>query len=304
MGKRRSAIWFMMLLSLVGGLLAGSVFAQPRVAVFDFEDRTDRSFAWWHGKGVGSGMADMLVTALVKSGKFKVFERQQIQKILAEQDFGASGAVTAETAAKIGKLLGVQYAIFGSVTEFGYSKGGVGGRIKGIGVGVRKYEATVAVDVRIVDVNTGEIIFSDTVRKQKSKSGLRLSTPKFAFRNQNDFDNSLVGKATREAINEIVKLIEKHAKPGEFKAKIVKVDADGTVIINAGSNAGVKVGDRLVIYREGEELTDPDTGLSLGKEMKKIGVIQVTEDLFGGKASRARIISGSNFQRGDLVKRK
>jgi len=299
--KRVLSAFFLVLLT---GYVAVALAQKPRIAVFDFEDKTDHSFYWWHGKGVGAGMSDMLVTALVKSGKFRVFERDKINQILREQDFGASGAVTQETAAKIGKLLGVQYALFGAVTEFGYKQGGVGGRIKGIGIGVKKYDAVVAVDVRLVDVNTGEIIFSETVRKEKSKKGLRLDTPKLSFRNQNDFDNSLVGKATREAIDEIVEMLVKHAKPAEFRAKIVKVDEDGTVIINAGSEAGVKIGDVLYVYREGEELIDPDTGLSLGKEVKKIGTIKVTEDLFNGKASRAEIIQGTGFQRGDLVKRK
>ncbi len=303
MTKKMICISLLFLFSL--SLLSAVAFSQQvRIAVFDFEDKTDGSYRWWHGKGVGVGMADMLVTSLVKSGKFTVFERQKIDQIMREQAFGLSGAITPQTAAKIGKVLGVQYAVFGSVTEFGYHKGGVGGRFKGIGLGVKKYEAVVAVDVRVVDVNTGEILFSDTVRRQKSKGGLSVSTPKLTFNNKNQFDDSLVGKATREAIDDIVKLLAENVKPAEFSAKVVKVEDGGTMIINAGSNAGVKVGDVLVVYREGEELIDPDTGLSLGKDTEKIGVIKVTEDLFNGKAARAKIISGQNFQRGDLIKKK
>ena len=143
-------------------ILSNFVLAQEkRVAVFDFEDKTDHSYRWWHGKGVGYGMSDMLVTALVKSGKFKVYERDALDKIMQEQKLGQSGAVTQQTAAKVGKLLGVQYAIIGSVSEFGYSKESFGGRVKRIRVGVGKQEATVAIDIRIVNVETGEIIFAD-----------------------------------------------------------------------------------------------------------------------------------------------
>jgi len=198
----------------------------------------------------------------------------------------------------------VQYAIFGSVTEFGYKAGGVGGRVKGIGLGVKKYEAVVAVDIRIVDTETGEILFSDTVRKQKTKSGLSVDTPNMDFRNENDFDDSLVGKATREAIDDIVKLMDENIKAGELTAKIIKVDEQGNVVINKGSAAGVQVGDVLSVFRKGEELIDPDTGLSLGSEMEEIGKIKVVADMLGGKAAKAEVISGSGLQNGDVVKRK
>jgi len=279
------------------------IFAQEkRVAVFDFEDKTDGSYRWWHGKGVGNGMADMLVTALVKSKKFKVYERDALDKIMQEQKLGLTGAVTQQTAAKVGQLLGVEYALIGAVSEFGYSKGGVGGRLKGIRVGVNKYEAVVAVDVRIVNTGTGEIIFSDNVRKKKTKSGLKLGTPKLDFKNQNQFDDSLVGKATREAIEDVVKMADKNIKAGELVAKVIKVDANGIVFINKGANVGLKIGDVLNIYRQGEELIDPDTGISLGSEMEKIGSIKITSDI-GGKASKGEIISGNNFKTGDIVKK-
>ena len=45
---------------------------KKRVAVFTFEDKTDQSYHWWDGRNPGDGMADMLTTALVKSGKYTV----------------------------------------------------------------------------------------------------------------------------------------------------------------------------------------------------------------------------------------
>ena len=281
------------------------IYAQEkRVAVFDFEDKTSGSYRWWHGKGVGNGMSEMLVTALVKSKKFKVYERSAMDKIMNEQKLGLSGAVTQQTAAQVGKLLGVQYAIIGAVSELGYSKGGVGGRVRGIGVGVNKTAAVVGIDIRIIDVETGEIIFSENVRKEKSKSGLSLRTPKLNFKNQNQFDDSLIGKATREAIEDIVKLTDKNIKPGEFSAKVIRVDDSGNVFLNKGSIAGVKIGDVLFIYKKGEEFIDPDTGLSLGSEMEKIGSIKIIADVAGGKVSKGSVLNGSNFQTGNLVKRK
>jgi hypothetical protein len=58
----------------------------------------------------------------------------------------------------------------------------------------------------------------------------------------------------------------------------------------------------FVVYRPGEELIDPDTGISLGSEEMMIGKIEVISDVAGGKACKAIIKGGSNFMTGDLVR--
>lgn len=276
---------------------------KKRIAVFTFEDKTDRTYLWWDNRGPGDGVADMLTTALVKSGKYIVMERQEIDKVLSEQKLGQSGLVTAESAVQIGKLLGVELAIMGSVTEFGYSKKDVGGRFKGVGIGVKKQKATVAVDVRLVNTTTGEILAAENVRKEESSGGLRVSTPKIGFKNRTEFDNSIVGKATRAAIEEIVILIEKKMEKLPWEGKIILVK-ENTVFIKPGSDAGVKVGDSFVVYTKGEELFDPDTGLSLGSVEEKVGTIEVKSIVAKGKAAQAVIKTGSGFQKGDLVRLK
>ena len=77
----------------------------------------------------------------------------------------------------------------------------------------------------------------------------------------------------------------------------------GTVVINAGSTGGVNVGDRFKVYREGEELIDPTTGLNLGSLEAQIGEIEVVNNTVGdGKASQCKVISGEGFERGDIVR--
>lgn len=298
---------------LIIGLFSNLIFAQQadqlkrlkkRVAVFEFEDKTEHRWHWWTGQPVGQGMADMLVTELVKSGKYRVIERQAIESIIKEQRLGLSGAVTPQSAAKIGQLLGVELAIVGSVTEFGYKKGGSGIRLKqkGFGFGIKSASASVGIDVRFINTSTGEILAADNVRKEKSKKGLAIDTKKLAFKNRNEFDESLVGKATREAIHEIMKKIDIQMANVPWQAKVITVKGN-TVYINSGAEAGVKVGDVFVVYSKGEELIDPDTGLSLGAIESKIGEIGVTNNNIGnGKASQCVIRSGSGFKQGDLVR--
>jgi curli biogenesis system outer membrane secretion channel CsgG len=303
---KRFFIFSIMIIVCLALLSPLTLMAQKkRVAVFEFDDKTDHRVHWWSGQSVGRGMSDMLVTALVKSGKYQVMERSALDKIMQEQKLGMTGMVTQQSAAQVGKLLGVQVAVIGSVTEFGHSKGSTGGRIKNVKIGVSKQSASVAIDVRFINVNTGEILLAENIRKQKSKSGLSFGTPKFSFNNKNKFDQSIVGKATRDAIESIMKLLEKQSiAPGKFEGKVIKV-AGGQVYINRGAQAGVNNGDVFVIYAKGEELIDPDTGLSLGSEDTKIGKIKVTNNSVGdGKASICVVVQGSGFARGNLVRKK
>ncbi len=279
--------------------------AKKRIAVFTFEDKTAHTWHWWTGQPVGEGMADMLITALVKTGKFTVLERTELEKVMSEQQLGQSGAVTQESAAKVGQLMGVELAIMGSVTEFGYAEKNVGGALKkvGFGLGVKSTKATVAVDVRFVNTSTGEILTAESVREEESTKGLSVDTQKFEFDNKDKFDESIVGKATRKAIDKVVAMIDGASSNIAFSAKVIK--AEDAIFINAGSVAGINNGDVLVVYRKGEDLIDPDTGLSLGSSESQVGKIKVVDNSIGnGKASKCEAVEGAGFQRNDIVKQK
>lgn len=301
-------IALLLIVSLINDKVSGQTEDQlqrlkKRVAVFQFEDKTEHHWRWYTGQPVGEGMADMLTTELVKSGKYQVLERQAIELIMKEQNLGMSGAVTQESAAKVGQLLGVELAVVGSVTEFGYKKGGTGINLKqkGLGFGIQSSSATVGIDVRFINTNTGEIIAADNVRKEQSKKGLKIDTDRIGFNNKNDFDESIVGKATREAIEEIMVKIDSQMRQIQWQAKVITVSG-ANVYINAGAETGVKVGDVFTIYSLGEELIDPDTGLSLGSESSKIAEIGVIDNNVGnGKASKCIIKSGSGIERGNVV---
>ena len=276
---------------------------KKRIAVFVFDDKTEHRHRWWTGQSVGEGMSDMLVTALVKKGNYQVIERKEIDKIMSEQKLGQSGVVTQQSAAQVGKMLGVELAIFGAVTEFGYKEGTTGGRLKkkAFGLGIKSTSATVGLDIRFVNTTTGEILMAESVRKEESSKGLSLDTKDFSFGNQKKFDDSIVGKATREAINTVVDYVDNTAPTIPWQAKIIK--GDGPIFINVGAIAGVEIGDEFAIYRPGEELVDPDTGISLGAVESKVGRIKVTNNNIGnGKASQCTALTGSGFQRNDLVR--
>ena len=275
---------------------------KKNIAVMDFENKAGVAAQW----NLGSGMAEMLTTALVESGRFNVVERKAITDVLREQDFGASGRTTNVGAAKIGKILNAQVLIRGAVTEFDTRTSG-GGNVfsfAGVDVGLSGSTAHVAVNVRMYDATTGEVIDSLRVEGKATSGGISggysgADLGGFNF-GSSAFTKTPLGKATQKAINEAVYLISERMENIPWQGKIVTIKSD-TVYINAGNNDNILAGSEFVIYRKGEDLIDPDTGISLGSEDTKIGRIQVVsvEDKF----SKAKATSGSisNFKRGDIV---
>src|SRR5467141_2468985 len=106
--------------------------ARKRVAVLDFDYGTVRTYVndiWGSDQDIGKGIADMLVGQLVRDGSYSVIERKQLDRVLQEQNFQQSARANASTAAQLGRLLGVDAIIIGSITQFGRDdkKMGIGG---------------------------------------------------------------------------------------------------------------------------------------------------------------------------------
>ena len=268
---------------------------KKRIAVAEFEDRSGH-------RGAGQGVADMLITALVKSGEFSVVERKELDKVLAEQSLGQRGALTPETAPSIGKLLGVDLLVLGSITELGTKDRNVSGGASVFGAAINTKTARAAVDIRLVNTTTGEIIAAETEEGTESTFGLGGRYKDINFADFSQWNDTDIGKAAREAIDETVNLITKNMAKIPWSGRIIKVSADGTVIMKPGSEGNVKSDMEFDVFRSGEELKDPDTGLVLGHEEAKVGRIKVTEDMLNGKAAKARIINGSGLQSGDFVR--
>ena len=129
-----------------------------------------------------------------------------------------------------------------------------------------------------------------------------IDTRDLDFSSQKKFDESLVGKAARDAVGDVIKLVGKQAPKLVWQAKVI-MEKDGAVYINAGALSGVANGDVFAVYRQGEELKDPDTGLSLGSVEEKVGQIKVMNAGIGdGKAAQCTINEGGPFEKGDVVR--
>ncbi len=272
---------------------------KKRIAVINFEDRAG------YGHDIGKGVADMLVTSLVESDRFLVVERSELEAILQEQGLGQTGLVTPQSAAQVGKLLGIELMVTGSVTEFGTKKDNIGGGLGSLGgfnVGVSTQSARAAVDIRLINVNTGEIVTAKTAEGEDSSTGLdNIGIEDIDFHNSSSWDNTQLGKAAREAINQCVEYISEGMEEVQWQGKIIKASGT-TIFMKPGTKGGVQPGMVFTVYRPGEELIDPDTGLSLGSEEMRIGQIQFTGDVGDGRAGKAIVKSGTGFETGDLIR--
>lgn len=178
--------------------------AKPVVGVAEFTNQT--SAGWWGG-GVGWELSSMLSNELSNTGDFTVVERSKLEPVLREQDLAASGRVTQGTAAQIGQVTGAQYLVMGTVSAFESNTANTGGGISfgGISIGGKKGEAYMAIDLRVVDTTTSEVVHSRTVEGRAADSGINLGLFRSGFGGRLKNENKTpTGKAIRAAMVESV----------------------------------------------------------------------------------------------------
>jgi curli biogenesis system outer membrane secretion channel CsgG len=283
-------------LALVAALLPSASAAQqtrPRIAVLGFQNNS--TFAFW-GDRLGEAAADELTTQLVKSGAFTVVERQQVNAILEEQHFGLSGAVAASTAAEIGKILGVQAVLFGSITQFSVDR-------KSTGIGSFRAtftEAESKLDVRLVNTTTAEIMAVAEGGGKKRMGGVGWES----FNFEREFDAGLAQEALRPAVEEAVKEVVAQREAMAAVAPVVAPGAvvgspqPGVVYIDMGENRGIQVGQRFDVLRVVDEIRDA-AGNVLDRITEKVGVIEVTRVL--SQSSICSVVEGE-AKEGDMVR--
>ena len=274
---------------------------RKRVAVLDFDYGTVRSSVaaiWGTDQDVGKGITDLLVQKLVEDGKYRVIERKALDKILAEQNFSNSDRADPSTAAKIGKVLGVDAIIIGSITKFGRDDktttvGGGGFGLGKFGVGgvqKRDAKAVCGITARMVDTSTAEILAAVTGNGESKRGGASLvgaggggggaGAGAFDMSSKN-FGQTILGEAVMAAVGSTGDQLD--AKADALPTRKVEVsglvaDVSGNVlIINVGRSAGLQVGNKLEISRAVRTVKDPATGKVIKTITSKVGDATVTD---------------------------
>lgn len=276
---------------------------KQRVAVMNFDYATVRTSVaeiFHTDQDIGKGISDMLVDRLVNSGAYSVIERKALDKLIAEQNFSNSDRADPNSAAKIGKLLGVHLMLIGSITQFGRDDKhvGVGGRAFGGfgskygfgGVGKKDAKAVVVLTARLVNVDTGEILASATGKGESKRGGLNMLGGGGDWKDggsgsldmgSSNFGSTIIGEAVNEAVTDLSgKLAQDATTLPTQKITVDGLVADATggqLILNVGKNQGLKVGDKLQVEHTGRVIKDPATGKVLRHLDTPIGTVTITE---------------------------
>jgi curli biogenesis system outer membrane secretion channel CsgG len=271
------------------------------VAVMNFDYGTVKTVVasiFGTDQDVGKGITDLMVQKLVTDGKYRVIERAALDKIIAEQNFNNSDRADPSSASKIGRILGVDTIILGSITKFGRDDskvGGVGGGHSGwtgavLGAGKKESKAVVAITARLVNTTTGEILASVTGNGESSRSGLFLgggggsgySGGGGAFdMSSSNFSQTILGEAVNKAVADCATQLDNAAATlptihASYSGVVADVSGN-TIIINIGNKVGVRAGDVIQISRPVRTVKDPTTGKVLKTVTSQLGTATVTD---------------------------
>lgn len=298
---------------------------KKRVAVFDFDFAAVQSAATaalGANVDVGKAISDLLVKYLVQDGTYSVIERKALDKIMSEQNFSNSDRVNPNSAAKLGRILGVDAMIVGSVTQFGNDTkntnvgGAGGGPFGGFGLGGVKHsntKAIVNIDARIVDIDTAEILGVAEGHGESSRSSTSLTGGGGNWRGfgagnvdfgSSDFQETILGEAIKNSVEQMsAGLIADNTKLSArtiiVSGLVAAVDG-GQVVLNVGAKTGIKVGDQLSIERITRTIKDPATGQVLRQMTTPVGIVKVTD--VDDVSAVCSPVSGSGFKVGDAAK--
>ena len=230
-----------------------------KVAISRFSNETQYAKGIFYDKEndpVGKQALDILSAKLAASGKFLLFERSDLDSVLEECKRGGQDTST----------IGVDYLIFGSITEFGRKNTGK----NGVFTTQRTQTVDVGVSLRLVDVSTGLIVYTDEGRGSAEVS----SRTALGVGGRMGYDATLADKAISEAIGQLVENIINKCTDSPWKTYFIVCDAEATLIAG-GSSQGIQEGMTFDIKTAGKKVKNPQTGITITLPGKKVGTVRV-----------------------------
>jgi curli biogenesis system outer membrane secretion channel CsgG len=229
------------------------------------------------GDPVGKQIADMLSKALTESGAYVVLERTDLSKL--QEESGLTGTKQ--------NLVGVDALIMGSLTEFGRKTVGETGFVSAS----KKQVAFAKIDLRVVDVVTGQSLFATSGAGESSTQ----TASTFGFGSQASYDSTLNDSSIRQAISEVVNRLSTEFSRRPWQTSIVGADKD-RFFISGGKAQGLKPGMLFSVQTVGEKVKSPQTGFEItlpGREVAQIRVDALFGDTEMSEGAVTSVVSGS-----------
>ncbi|MBQ3945861.1 MAG: penicillin-binding protein activator LpoB [Alphaproteobacteria bacterium] len=240
---------------------AASKVIKRKVAIGRFSNETQYAKGIFYDKEndpMGKQALDILSAKLAASGKFLLLERSDLATLLEEAQKSDNGLAT----------IGADYMIIGSITEFGRKNVGK----SGVFSSTKSQIVEAAVAIRLVDVSTGLIIYSD-----EGKGSAELTTrTTMGVGGKADYDATLSDKAISEAIGQLVENIINKCTNKPWRTFFLSYDND-TQLIAGGASQGIKVGDKFTVKTKGKKVKNPQTGVMIELPGKTLGTVTVTD---------------------------
>lgn len=236
-----------------------SAFLKRKVAIARFSNETQSGVTFLvddSGDRMGKQATDILSSKLSATGKFIMFERADKDEIDAEKIL--TGLKSDGVA--------VDYLIIGSVSEFGRSVDSESQIFKR----TKNQRAYAKVNVRLVDVDTGRIIFSE----EGSGESISTAESKVLSSTSAGYDQSLTDKAISAAISSLVSKLTENMTNKPWKSFLLAKE-DDSYIIAGGETQGIMPGSSLIVYKKGKIIKNPQTGAMLELPGKKVGSVMV-----------------------------
>jgi curli biogenesis system outer membrane secretion channel CsgG len=248
-------------------------------------------------QNIGKGIRAMLVKRMAEANKVVIVERAKVDNLMKEQDFNASNRVKQGSGARVGRISGADALLAGDIIIFGRDdkkrsvKGGgiIGGVIGGIAASKNEDKAVVSIAYRLVDSETSEVIATGEARGESSRKGNALGALGGAFgkgiagvevdMTSSNFAQTIIGEATQDCVNKLADILNQQTTNmkkavREVEARVADVSGK-TLVINAGGNDGVSVGDVFEIMRIVREVKDPVTKETLDVVTEKTGEMKI-----------------------------
>ena len=232
-----------------------------KVAISRFSNETRHGSSLLFGDDnnrVGKQAMDILSSRLGSTGKFLMIERDDLRFIQKEQEhFNIKS-----------NLIGADQLIVGSVSEFGrntVSEVGFFSRNK-------KQRVYAKVNVRLIDVKTGEIIFSE----EGEGESLSEANTVFGVGARAGYDDSLNDKALSAAISQLVSNLIENLMDKPWESKIIGKQ-ERYYIIAGGKQQGIRKGDLFKVVRPGKTIKNPQTGVNMTLPGKGVGKLKVVK---------------------------
>lgn len=230
----------------------------------------------------------MIETAIVNTNKFSVFERARLYTLLDERALAQIGRTGG--AAYRGRLKGVEFLIYGKVTEFSRGSNSYSEQR----FDMSSDDAALALDLRIVNVRTGQIVFASNVREELQTNA---SVNTGINSRQTSMDTARTyGLLQRGVAQSIARELTIQGYPPTV------AQASGTQIyINYGAPF-LQSGMTVEVFSLGAPIDDPATGAQIGRIETPAGSYRV--DQVAPNYSVASLISPGPAvpKRGDLVR--